>query len=286
MKKILLFVSIILISVSSCKPEPVPDIKSDVSIYKENLTVPSKYLMDEEAYYSIYLPVDYETSGKKYPVLYLLHGMFSDNTEWNSKGDVVAITDEFIKSGKILPFIIVIPNADNSFYVDNFDFFDGEPGHKYESFFFKEFMPYIEANYPVLTDRVATCIAGLSMGGYGASYYGFKYPERFSFSYSMSGAIEGLDWTTITDKVPSVEDIFKSKGYKKEYFSKLPVYFIDCGTDDILCKQFNDTTHEFLDSINFKHTFREYEGGHSWEYWKESYKRMLPDLADQFFKIN
>ena len=160
MKKLLLFVSIFAIAFSSCKPEPVPDIKSDISIYKENLTVPSKYLMDEEEYYSIYLPVDYMTSGKKYPVLYLLHGMFSDNTEWQSKGDVVAITDEFIKSGKIRPFIIVIPNADNSFYVDNFDFFDGEPGHKYESFFFKEFMPYPPIESPAMEVCARSVLTG------------------------------------------------------------------------------------------------------------------------------
>lgn len=270
--------------ISSCTPEPVPDVHSDISVYRDNLTLPSKFLMEDKGYYSIYLPADYEVSGSKYPVLYLLHGMASDNTEWQSKGDVMSVTDEFIRSGKICPFIIVIPKADNSFYVDNFDLFDGDPGHKYESFFFQELMPYIEANYPVMTDRAHTAVAGLSMGGYGASYYAFNYPERFSFSYSMSGAIEGLDWTTITDKVPSVEDIFTRKGYKQEDFPKLPAYFIDCGTEDILCKIFNDTTHEFLESINFNHTFREYEGGHSWEYWKGSYKRMIPDLASQFAK--
>lgn len=234
---------------------------------------------------TVYLPADYKETGEKYPVLYLLHGMNGDQKDWKDYGNVVGATDAAIRGGTIKPFIIVMPNAFTSFYVDGFSLFDGWPGHKYETFFFTGLIPYIEANYPVLTDKGHTAIAGLSMGGYGASLYAFKYPEKFCMSYSMSGATAGLDWIWSEDDediVPSIEKIFKNKGYGKSDFERLPAYFMDCGTEDILCKGFNDSTHEYLDSIGFPHVFREYEGHHEWSYWRACYKRMLPDLAKYF----
>lgn len=240
---------------------------------------------DDSLDFTIYIPGDYKTSGKKYPVLYLFHGIASDHTAWNEEGDVVKMTDEAIRNGEIKPFIIVMPNAFNSFMVDGFWLFDGFPGHKFESCFFKMLKPYIEANYPVMTDRAHTAVAGLSMGGYGASLYGFKYPETFCMSYSMSGATEGLNWIwSRKDEglVPSIETIFREKEYTRSDYGRLPDYYMDCGTEDLLCKSFNDLTHDFLVSIGFPHAFREYKGCHDWDYWKGCYSRMIPDLARHF----
>ena len=255
-------------------------------IYESGLAPSGDLIMDaSNLEFTVYLPQDYKESGKKYPVLYLFHGVIDDHTAWQEKGGVVEMTDKAIRDGVIEPFIIVMPNAFLSFYVDGFWLLDGRPGHKYETCFFTKLMPYIEANYPVMTDRQHTAIAGISMGGYGASLYAFKYPERFCMAYSMSGATQGLDWIWSEDDddlVPSIEKIFIDRAYDKDDFDFLPAYFMDCGSSDPICKRFNDSTHEFLTFIEFPHAFREFEGTHSWSYWIGCYRRMLPDLAERF----
>lgn len=285
MKKIVTILIVAMVLVSCAKEEKKPNIKGK---YMASLEVPSgTELMDSDhGTYSIYLPADYETSGKEYPVLYLLHGMMSSHLEWEEQGKVSQMTDSAIEQGVIEPYIIVMPEAYNSFYVNGFWFVDGLPGHQYETFFVEKLMPYIESHYRVKKDREHTAIAGLSMGGYGATYYAFSYPERFSMSYSMSGATEGLNWVMPEGlaEVPSIEEIFEQKGYTPNDYGRLPEYFMDCGTEDMLCHTFNEETHAFLDSINFPHTYRKHEGGHTWEYWQGCYRRMLPDLAKHFNK--
>lgn len=265
-------------------------IRSRISLVEENdIVIESQYMTVEgyEAPFNVILPAGYKTSGKRYPVLYLLHGMFNDNHSWQKDGDVVSLTQKAIWSGVIDPFIIVTPNAYLSFYVDNLEWpFERIPMPvlMFESFFVKELQPYIEKTYPVMTDREHTAIAGLSMGGYGASYYAFKYPEKYSFCDSFSGAVNGGDWTGLTDVLPSVEEIFIEKGYQKEDFDSLPQYIMDCGETDKVCGPYNTNTHNFLESVEFPHTYRRFPGGHEWSYWKDAYVRMLPELAEHFNK--
>ena len=256
-----------------------------------DIVIESRFITNKDynCPFNVILPADYKTSGERYPVLYLLHGMTDDNYSWQEEGDVVELTKKAVDAGIIDPFIIVLPNAYLTFYVDDLDWselpvFNYHPKLKFESFFTKELQPYIESHFPVLTDREHTAIAGLSMGGYGASYYAFKYPEKYCYCASFSGAVNGADWTGLTDKVPSIEDIFKTKGYTKDDFDRLPEYIMDCGDVDIVCSLFNDLTHDFLKSIEFPHVYRVYSGGHNWDYWRPAYERMLPELAKHFDK--
>ena len=106
----------------------------------DNLTVPSKLLkMDRK--YAVYLPPDYETSQRSYPVLYLFHGAGDDQTGWVQFGEVLNIADEAIKSGTATAMIIVMPDANTGKrgYVN-----DVKGEWLYEDFFFQEFMPFIE----------------------------------------------------------------------------------------------------------------------------------------------
>ena len=109
----------------------------------DNLSLPSKILkMDRK--YAIYLPPDYETSQRSYPVLYLLHGAGDDQTGWVQFGEVLNIADEAIKSGLATPMIIVMPDANTGKrgYVN-----DVKGEWLYEDFFFQEFIPFIEKTY-------------------------------------------------------------------------------------------------------------------------------------------
>lgn len=239
-----------------------------------NQTIPSGYMMGGTGRFDIYLPAGFTESGKKYPVLYLLHGMGYNPGIWETRVKITATIDAFVRDSAIGPFAVVMPYAQMSFYLDGFGYFDGKPGHKYESFFMKDLKPYIEANFPVLTDREHTFIAGASMGGYGALYYGIKYPHLFSMCYSMSGATEGLDRFGITDEVPSICRLLEGRRT-----DNLPRLYLECGDKDRACGPSNRITHEKLEAMGVRHSFRIYKGNHSPAFWRGSLKRMIAVMS-------
>lgn len=139
--------------------------------------------------YSIYLPDGYETNThKRYPVLYLLHGGGESHTDWQRKGNIKQHADSLIRHGIIDDMILVCPEANQN----NMIYFNS-PDWDYEDFFFNEFIPYIEANYRVRTDKGGRAIAGFSMGGGGATVYGVHHPEMFSMVYDISGYLRRQD---------------------------------------------------------------------------------------------
>jgi enterochelin esterase-like enzyme len=150
----------------------------------DNLSMTSKILkMDRK--YSVYLPPDYETSERSYPVLYLLHGSGDDQTGWVQFGEVLNIADDAIKTGISTAMIIVMPDANTGKkgYVNDIK---GE--WRYEDFFFQEFMPFIEKTYRIKADKKYRAISGLSMGGEGTFIYALHHPELFSAACPMSAA--------------------------------------------------------------------------------------------------
>lgn len=111
----------------------------------DNLTVKSEILkMDRK--FAIYLPPDYESSERSYPVLYLLHGAGDDQTGWVQFGEVLRITDNAIKDGTATPMIIVMPdaNTERRGYLNS-----PQNDWRYEDFFFEELMPYVENTYRI-----------------------------------------------------------------------------------------------------------------------------------------
>ncbi len=111
----------------------------------DNLSMKSKILNGDRKY-AIYLPPDYETSQRSYPVLYLLHGAGDDQTGWVQFGEVKGITDQAIKAGTATPMIIVMPDANTG----QRGYFNDVTGKwRYEDFFFEEFIPFIEKQYRI-----------------------------------------------------------------------------------------------------------------------------------------
>lgn len=245
--------------------------------------IPSTYLMGGEGRFNIYLPQGAE-SGRKFPVLYLFHGVIDNNTSWTCKGRAVEQLEKAVADGKASPFIIVMPRAWNSFYVDGMGLFDGRPGHNYRSFFTKELVPYIEANYPVLTGRSNTAIAGDSMGGYGAMLYAVLEPQRYCMCYAMSGALMGLNWTRLTTKVPSIPDVIASvakAGSADGGSLDLPELYIDCGRWDPVCGRMNTKAHRRLMAMGVPHHYSRHSGSHLWRYWRGCFGRLLSVLFVQ-----
>src|SRR6201989_2968915 len=136
----------------------------------DDLSVPSKILKMNRKY-AVYLPPDYETSNRSYPVLYLLHGSGDDQTGWVQFGEVQHITDKSIAEGTATAMIIVMPDANTG----RRGYFNDVKGDwNYEDFFFKELVPFIEKKYRAKTDKRFRAVAGLSMGGGGR--FGYASP--------------------------------------------------------------------------------------------------------------
>ena len=137
----------------------------------DNLSLPSKILKGDRKY-AVYLPPDYETSQRSYPVLYLLHGGGDDQTGWVQFGEVLTIADREILEGRATAMIIVMPDANTG--VRGY-FNDLKNEWRYEDFFFEEFMPFIEKTYRTKNDKRYRAVAGLSMGGdHYADYQGIS----------------------------------------------------------------------------------------------------------------
>jgi enterochelin esterase-like enzyme len=259
----------------------------------DNLTVPSKILkMDKK--YAVYLPPDYETSQRSYPVLYLLHGYGDDQSGWVQFGEVLRIADESIKSGNATAMIIVMPdaNAVNRGYVN-----DAKGQWRFEDFFFEEFIPYIEKTYRIRSEKRYRAISGLSMGGEGTFIYALHHPEMFSSACPLSAATgpakveesgKYMLWAGAANLSESDRDAYYKKYSVLSLIQNMPDaqkksvrWFIDCGDDDFLFEG-NSLVHIAMRKKEIPHEFRIRDGGHTWTYWRESLPVVLNFISMSF----
>jgi S-formylglutathione hydrolase FrmB len=264
----------------------------------ETQNIQSKILSKNIAY-TVYLPADYETSNRTYPVVYLLHGYTDDNTGWLQFGEINRYADKAIAEGTIPPMIIVMPNGGTSWYVNAYD---GK--ESYEDFFVKEFIPSVEKTFRIKAEKKYRAVAGLSMGGYGTMIYALKYPELFVAAAPLSAAIFD-DETSVATADARYESVFGQlygRGLKgkdrlnKSWYDnsvlkivetksaddlKKVRYWIDCGDDDFLTKG-NSLLHILLIDKKVPHEYRVRDGGHSWTYWRTGIIDALAFIGDSF----
>lgn len=154
-------------------------------------TMPCKLLTGiTERDYSIYLPGSYDTeTSKTYPVLYLMHGGGGSHTDWEKGNNLAQVANRLKNDGFIEEMIIVCPegNKQNMMYFNAEKDNNGTPDWKFEDYFFKELIPYIESNFRVSKDKSGRAIGGFSMGGGAATVYGVHHPEYFCMVYDISG---------------------------------------------------------------------------------------------------
>jgi S-formylglutathione hydrolase FrmB len=256
-------------------------------------------ILGRDVRYSIYLPPDYESSERAYPVVYLLHGYTDDNTGWLQFGEINRYADKGIADGILPPMIIVMPNGDSSWYINSYD---GK--EKYEDFFVREFMPEIEKTYRIKGEKQYRGIAGLSMGGYGTLVMSMKHPDLFSAAAPLSaGVFSDGEMTAMPDA--NWENTFgqlfgrglkgKDRLNKAWYdYSVLQIvatrpaeelkkvrYWIDCGDDDFLTRG-NCLLHIALTDKKVPHEFRVRDGSHSWTYWRTGITDALQFIGQSF----
>jgi putative tributyrin esterase len=133
--------------------------------------------------YNILLPQNYESSTKRYPVLYLLHGLTQNYTVWGLQNGTP------FYAGLYDDLIVVMPDGGNSWYV-NWAVSDAGQKNNWEDHIIKDVIGHVDWNYRTIARREGRAIAGLSMGGYGALTLGLRNPELFISIGSTSGALE------------------------------------------------------------------------------------------------
>lgn len=213
-------------------------------------------------------PAGYD-AGKRYPVLYLLHGFSGNYSDWISKVPAIKnLADQY-------NVIIICPDgAFAGWYVDSPELKD----FQYETYITKELVEYIDKTYATIKDRNSRAITGLSMGGFGGLSLGIKHQDVFGAAGSMSGAV---DLRPLSDAFGIEQVLGKYAKYPERWEQASVVNLIyllkpkslaitfDCGNDDFLCR-FNVILHDKLLERNIPHDFTIRPGSHTWEYWGNS----------------
>ena len=162
----------------------------------------------------VYTPAEYEKNAKKrYPVLYLQHGMGEGETSWSNQGHMQHIMDNAIAAGKAVPMIVVMESGDIKAPFQGGDNRQGfsEYGNSFYPVLLNDLIPYIDANFRTKTDRDNRAMAGLSWGGHQTFDIVFNNLDKFAWLGTFSGAIFGLDVKTAYNGVFTNADEFNKK---------------------------------------------------------------------------
>jgi S-formylglutathione hydrolase FrmB len=242
-------------------------------------------LLNSSVRYCVYLPASYSAADaktRKYPVLYLLHGLGGNEQSVALDGEWTGLQD-LRRQHTVGEFLVVAPGGWDTFYINSRD---GKT--PYSEFFLREFVPFVEHAYRVRTERAARGITGFSMGGYGALRMAFAHPELFGSASAHSGALmrappQGLIagasagnlaagllakvfGDPIDQKFWDRNSPFALARKNAAALLKMKIYF-DCGTEDSYgFYRGASELHETLDSLKIPHEFHLYPGGHSVSY--------------------
>lgn len=201
-----------------------------------------------------------------FPALLQLHGASDNHTSWVTRSKLPTYLDP-------LPLVVVMPDGALSSW-SNWRLRD--PSQRYEDFIMEDLIPACEHFFPIRPGTWA--IGGLSMGGYGSLRLGLKYPERFASIYAHSSVFWGRDrahqlMANLTDEERADADIYTHAARVVDG-TRRPVLGLDCGTEDGLLDQ-NRAFHTYLETAGYAHEYREFPGGHTWEYWDEHVQHAL-----------
>ena len=247
-------------------------------------------LLKKEMKFSLYLPAGYDTSQRRYPVLFLLHGGGGNHSDWIQLGNMQAIADASVSAGQADAMIVVMPDAEMTFYLNHIR---GE--YNYEDYFIKELIPHIDKSYRTRAEKRFRSIAGLSMGGFGSLLYSLHHPELFQTCYAMSAAVrtdEEIKKLTLPEfqrryktalgetgeadaranqgfwdfmRQNSILDLMKSLPDSQKNAVR---FYLDCGDDDGALYTGNSLLHVLMRDRAIPHEYRVRDGGHTWEYWR------------------
>lgn len=229
-------------------------------------------------------PEGYNAQGaKQYPVVYLLHGYGGNYRNWISRvPHIKQLADQH-------EVIIVCPDgAIGSWYFDS----PVDENYRYETFVGTEVPAFIDANYKTIANRKGRVITGLSMGGHGGMFIGFRHADQFSGCGSMSGALHVTGITRGYDVEKRLGDTAANKKYWQDW-SVLKVIeqypkdslsiIIDCGIQDRIIGM-SRAAHDKMLKLNIPHDYIERPGAHDWAYWRTAIDHQLLFFRKHFDK--
>ena len=205
----------------------------------------------------IYTPPGY-TKTKKYPVLYLLHGIGGDEKEWLNGGSPQIILDNLYAEGKITSMIVVMPNGramkDDRAVGNMFDSVKIQAFANFEKDLLDDLIPYIQKNYPVYIGQKFRAIAGLSMGGGQSLNFGLGNLDMFAWIGGFSSA----------PNTRKPEQLLPDPELARQ---KIKLLWISCGASDGLLI-YSKRTHEYLQRYHIPHIYYIEPGIHDFKVWK------------------
>ena len=173
----------------------------------------------------VYTPAEYEKGKKRYPVLYLQHGMGEDETGWSKQGHMQHIMDNLIASGEAKPMIVVMESGDVKAPFRGGDNRQGfsEYGASFYKVMTQDLISTIDSQFRTLTDRDHRAMAGLSWGGHQTFDLVLNNMDKFAWMGAFSGAIFGLDVKTAYNGIFSRPD---------EFNKKIHYLYLSCGSEE------------------------------------------------------
>ena len=220
----------------------------------------------------VYTPALYEQKKmqkKRFPVLYLQHGMGEDETGWSKQGHMQHIMDNAIAAGEAEPMIVVMESGDIKAPFRGGDNRAGfsEYGASFYKVMMNDLIPYIDANFRTLADREHRAMAGLSWGGHQTFDLVLNHIDTFAWMGAFSGAIFGLD----------VQKSYGGIFTDAEAFNKqIHCLFLSCGSEENFG---TDRLADDLRKAGIKVDYQVSEGTHhEWLTWRRGLKAFLPKL--------
>ncbi len=216
-----------------------------------------------------------------FPVMYLLHGIGDNHTDWVRRTRI----ERYVGT---LPLIVVMPTTPwQSMYVD------GIHGPPAAAAIAEDLVDFVDSRFQTKAEARYRAVCGLSMGGYGAVHLALTYPDRFAAAASHSGALD-FGHINVDDQPPQSarEQLIwrmtkvllggSPRGGSCDLFAQAsnlsadirPRLRIDCGVDDYLIES-SRAFHRHLDGIGYAHEYQEHTGAHTWDYWDEHVKESI-----------
>ncbi|RRB02676.1 alpha/beta hydrolase [Larkinella rosea] len=235
---------------------------------------------------TVWLPDPELLLKKPVPLVILLHGVYGSHWAWSLKGGAHRTADRLIRENRIRPMILAMPSdglwGDGSGYLPH-------NGLDFERWILDDVPNAVAALVsPEMAENFknTTCIAGLSMGGYGALRLAASYPERFRAVCGLSSITESDQLSQFVEEPlhqyvqidPVTESVAQLMRQNRD---RLPAIRFDCGTEDQLIEA-NRTLHKTLLEWQIPHQYQENPGGHEWPYWEKHIADALRFFDQQF----
>ena len=237
----------------------------------------------------VYTPPGYDSSSRRYPVLYLQHGWGEDEAGWSDQGHENFILDNLIAAGKAKPMIIVNENGMTDVHFEPppppphgadkaappppravSHFFMDERYTTFDKILTSDLIPFIDAHYRTIPDRTHRALAGLSMGGAQAMRVGLNHLDTFAYIGAFSPAI------AITDTKKDYDGVLADPAKVNR---QLRLLWLGIGSDDFLFNAVHES-HENLEKAGIKHVWVVSSGSHVWTVWR----KYLADFAPRLFQ--